>query len=125
MLNLAKVSESTSKSATEWISLATEFGASSAAIKKAKQSIAARRPERAEAQAGISGTEIENAAYASREDVREAKKFLASLPDACSSGSHASASRDGTVTIRFSCEGNNKSMSGSIKIKDGIVTDVQ
>lgn len=75
-------------------------------------------------QAATGDTVIESESYASREDVRRAKKFLASLPEACS-GSHASASRDGTVTVQLSCEGNNKSMSGSIKIKDGVVTEIQ
>lgn len=126
MLALAEESSRASmvsKSPEEWISLATEFGASSAAISKAKKSIAARGSAQP-AEREIGGGAIENESYANPEDVRQAKQFLADLPPACS-GSRASASRDGTVTIRLSCVGSSNSMNGSIKIKNGIVTEIQ
>lgn len=124
MLTLAENSESTSKSADDWLSLAAEFGAGSVAIAKAKRSVAASRAKNSETESVSFGTKIENESYANQEDTKQAKQFLASLPDACS-GSRATVARNGTVTIRLSCEGNNNSMRGSIKIRNGIVTKVQ
>lgn len=69
-------------------------------------------------------TSIENESSANPDDARQARQFLASLPEACS-GSRASVSRDGTITIRLSREGANKSLSGLVKIKDGVVREIR
>ena len=124
MLILAENSGSTPKSADEWVGLAREFGASSVAIGKTKRSVASGRNSGSKAEEVSSGPRIENESYANRDDARQARQFLASLPAACS-GSRASASRDGAVTIRLSCVGDNNSMRGSIKIKNGLVTEIQ
>jgi len=104
------------------IDLAIEFGATSAAVSKTKKAGATKEAEQRKVEATSSA--IENASFANPADVRQAEQLLASLPSACN-GSRASATRDGTVTIRLLCQGNNKSMDGSIKIKDGIVTEIQ
>ena len=125
MLRLSEVADPTtvtSKRADEWIDLARQFGASPAAIAKAEKSLAKRVSRRL--QTDSRNSTIEGEAYANSEDARQAKEFLSSLPAACNR-SRASASRDGTVTIRLSCEGANKALSGQIKIKNGVVTEVQ
>jgi len=126
MLTLAEEANSASvvsKSPEEYINLAKEFGANYAAVRKTERAIAGRS-KRQQAGAATGDVAIKNESYANPADVRQAKDFLASLPLACS-GSSASASTDGTVIIRMSCEDASKSMSGSIKIKNGIVTEIQ
>lgn len=110
-------------SSIRWLDMATEFGASSSAISRTKRSAEKQGSERAEEQAA-SGATVEDESYANPDDVRQAKKFLNDLPPACS-GSSASASRDGTVAIRIVCNDGSKAMDGRIKIKNGIVTEVQ
>jgi hypothetical protein len=110
-------------SSNRWLDMATEFGASSSAISRTKRSIEKRESERAEKQVA-SGAAVEDESYANPGDVRQAKQLLNELPPACS-GSSASASRDGTVTIRIVCNDGSKAMDGRIKIKNGIVTEVQ
>lgn len=67
---------------------------------------------------------IKDASRASREDVRQAEKFLAQLPPACAD-SQAYASKDGTVNIRLACAKDGKVINGVVQIKDGIVKNVQ
>lgn len=67
---------------------------------------------------------VENAANANPSDVAQAETFLAKLPAACSA-SHASASSDGTVSIRIVCNGSGDSMDGLVTIKNGVVTNVR
>lgn len=57
---------------------------------------------------------------ASSSDIRQAVDFLASLPAACS-GRHSESSSTGVVTISYTC-GETR---GVVKIKDGVVTEVQ
>ena len=58
------------------------------------------------------------------EDMRQAREFLYQLPPACKN-SYISTASDGTVIIYISCEGNDKSMEGSVEIKDGIVKRIR
>lgn len=67
---------------------------------------------------------VENASYAKASDVQEAEKFLAQIPEACSN-TRATAAADGTITIRLLCNGNGKSMDGSVSIKNRIVTELK
>lgn len=62
-------------------------------------------------------------AKANPEDLRQARRFLADLPQACN-GSHRVAA-DRTVILHYSCSGNGKSARGEIRIKDGIVTGLR
>ncbi|MGD9733588.1 MAG: zinc ribbon domain-containing protein [Desulfamplus sp.] len=73
-----------------------------------------------------SSSKVLDADYATHSDVAQAEKFLKDLPDSCSK-SYAYASDDGTVTVKIICMGSTKSqsMDGLIKIKDGVVTQVQ
>lgn len=57
-------------------------------------------------------------------DLQQARQFLDDLPPACARSKH-SVGRDGTVTITISCEGANGSLNGTVKIKDGIVTEIR
>lgn len=57
-------------------------------------------------------------------DLRQAREFISQLPSECKN-SRMSTSSDGTVTIRISCKGSDKSMEGTIEIKDGIVKSIR
>lgn len=70
------------------------------------------------------GIEIKNAKFASPHDVRLAEEFLRSLPSFCSS-SYAYASRDGSVNIRIICRNNERSMTGLISFKNGVMTRIE
>jgi hypothetical protein len=70
---------------------------------------------------------ISNYVYAQNanpKDVQQAQKFLSDLPPACKN-SWSSVSRDGTVVIRIICEKSDKSLDGSVEIKDGIVKKIR
>jgi glucose/arabinose dehydrogenase len=57
-------------------------------------------------------------------DWRQAQEFLADLPPACSS-SYASVEADKSVMIHLRCADGQQVMSGTVHIKDGIVTEIQ
>lgn len=68
-------------------------------------------------------TVILNESRANREDIKQARQFVRDMPDACSR-KEIEVEADGTVEISFFCSGNGKVMSGSVKIKDGIVREI-
>lgn len=61
---------------------------------------------------------------ANPEDMRQARKFLADLPPACSR-SYISVATDRTVVIHVSCTDSTRSRRDEIRIKNGIVTDLR
>ena len=67
---------------------------------------------------------VSNESRATPEDVSQAKKLLREMPAACGS-SYASAALDGTVTVKIICQSDLKSLNGLIRIKDGIVTEIE
>lgn len=82
---------------------------------------------RAEAKARAkqrSGERQSNLSYANPSDLRQARRFLDDLPAACAQ-SRLAVARDGTVTIFIACEGASGSMEGSVKFKDGVVTEIR
>lgn len=58
------------------------------------------------------------------DDMRQARKFLADLPPACSR-SRISVASDRTVIIHVSCSSGAKSMQSQVRIKNGVVTDLR
>jgi hypothetical protein len=78
----------------------------------------------APSESSLRGAQVQNASLAKPGDVQDAENFLNELPAACGSSS-ASAGADGAVTIRVVCSGNGKAMDGTVRIKDGIVTDIR
>lgn len=70
---------------------------------------------------GFANAEVKDASRASAQDVNDANTFLNSLPGVCGE-SHASASRDGSVTIKVICSGQSK---GVVVIKGGKVIDLR
>ena len=62
-----------------------------------------------------------NESLAAPDDLKQARKFLDDLPAACS-GSYITISKDGTVIIHTVCSGASEFMSGTVSIKNGIVT---
>jgi len=58
------------------------------------------------------------------DDMRQARKFLADLPPACSR-SRISVASDRTVIIHVSCTSGAKSMQSQVRIRNGIVRDLR
>jgi hypothetical protein len=67
---------------------------------------------------------IHNEEYASSNDAKQARAFLADLPPACSNSS-AYARTDGTVVISINCRSTDNSMDSTVEIKDGIVNEIR
>jgi hypothetical protein len=63
-------------------------------------------------------------AEANPEDMRQARRFLADLPPACS-GSYITVAADRTVIVHYACSGNGRSERGEIRIKDGYITGLE
>lgn len=57
-------------------------------------------------------------------DIRDAERFLSSLPRACA-GTGYQVAPDGTVVIRLSCHSPEKSLVGVVEIKDGVVRKIE
>ncbi len=70
-----------------------------------------------------SSFDIHAASY-SASDMRQAEKFISSLPVACS-GSYITTKQDGTVVINIRCKSSSDSTNGVIEIKNGIVKQVR
>lgn len=67
---------------------------------------------------------IVNESAANPNDIQQAREFLDRLPEACG-GSSASVNGQGTVTIRLRCANASDAMAGTVKIKDGVVTEIK
>ena len=67
---------------------------------------------------------VRNESKAAAEDVRQAKELLRQMPPACAK-SGAAATDDGEITVTIVCGDEPKSLNGLIRIKNGIVTEIQ
>jgi hypothetical protein len=65
--------------------------------------------------------EVKDSHLASPQDIKDANDFLKSVPAECRD-SHASASKDGRVTIKLLCNGQSK---GVVVLKGGKVVGLQ
>ena len=57
-------------------------------------------------------------------DLKQAREFLSQLSPLCKNSS-ISTSTDGTVIVHILCENKDKSMDGTIEIKNGIVKKIR
>lgn len=58
------------------------------------------------------------------DDIRQAEKFLSSLPEACIK-SYRTTNNDGSISLYILCNGNGQSTDGLIVIKNGVVTKIR
>lgn len=63
------------------------------------------------------------ASASNQNDMRQAEKFIDSLPGACSE-SYITTKSDGTVVVHLRCRKGNDSTNGRIEIKNGVVKQI-